>query len=68
VIKFAGIKAELTSRSPNGECPTAAAAKVIAQIDFDAEFVRPLLNRLDYVFVRHTLEFRPMLHTVAGLW
>ncbi len=34
------------------------AAKVIAQIDLDAEFVRPFLNRLDYLFIRHALEFR----------
>jgi hypothetical protein len=40
--------------------PTDRAAKVIAQIDFDAEFVRPLLNRLYQLFIRHVLEFRLM--------
>jgi hypothetical protein len=36
------------------------AAKVIAQIDFDAEFVRPFRNRLYQLFIRHALEFRLM--------
>ena len=40
--------------------PTDRAAKAIAQIDFDAEFVRPLLNRLYQLFIRHVLEFRLM--------
>jgi hypothetical protein len=41
------------------------AAKVIAQIDIDAEFVRPLLNRLDYLIIGHALEFRLMASYVA---